>query len=134
MGDGESSHAGECKEHGLRTGPDGKCVVCRREQGFGVSAAQQEDSGIGGRVALALVVVGLMSIWYFSATSEPVDRSHKGPSTEDLIAVLDEQIEELERYRKQGELGPGGLQRLSQLEDKRARLEALRRMKEENRD
>jgi hypothetical protein len=126
----DTTNDGKCGTHGLQTGPDGKCAICRRQE----ASTQDEDPGIGGRIVLGLIAAGLLSIWYFSATAEPVDHSHKGPTTEDLIAVVDEQIEELERARSQGELGPAGLQRLTQLEHKRARLEAVRKMGEENRD
>lgn len=124
----EATNEGKCATHGLQTGPDGKCAICRRQD----PSEQDEGSGIGGRIALGLIAAGLLSIWYFSATAEPVDHSHKGPSTEDLIAVVDEQIEELERARSQGELGPGGMQRLTQLEHKKARLEAVRKMGEDD--
>lgn len=115
-----------CAKHGIRTAPDGLCALCRRE-----ASAQKPSAGSQlGTLAfglLALLCLAVVIYWAMNPTEMPGERPPPitaGPPLEDQIKAVDEQIQELERLRVAGELGGGGLQRLSQLQTKRTLLKA----------
>lgn len=117
-----------CAKHKLRVAPDGLCALCRR-------GASAQESSTGSHLAtwvlglLMLGTIGVVLYWMIApgerpgGTPPPVTQ---GPPLDDQIKAVDDQIDELQRARVAGELGPGGLQRLSQLEIKRKLLAAAR--------
>jgi hypothetical protein len=69
-----------CVTHGLVTGPDGRCVICRREEGNGAGPVASAERGRGGALLGLLLVAGLGGgtyYWYAgrSSTKAPVARA-----------------------------------------------------------
>jgi len=120
----------KCSRHNLQLAPDGLCALCRRERNA-ISEASSGSSFIGTVVfgAVALIGIGVVGYWYLhpdKMPGEPVVREgYKGPSIEDQIAAVDDQLVELRAMQKAGELDAGGLHRISQLEQKRSVLVAV---------
>jgi len=120
----------KCSRHNLQLAPDGLCALCRRERNA-ISEASSGSSFIGTVVfgAVALIGIGVVSYWFMhpdKMPGEPVVREgYKGPSIEDQIAAVDDQLVELRAMQKAGELDAGGLHRISQLEKKRSVLVAV---------
>jgi hypothetical protein len=115
----------KCSRHDLQLAPDGLCALCRRERNA-ISEASSGSSFIGTVVfgALALIGIGVVSYWYLHPDKMPgeavVREGYKGPSIEDRIAAVDDQLAELRAMQKAGDLDAGGLHRISQLEQKRS--------------
>src|SRR4051812_40270517 len=65
-----------CDAHGLGAGPDGRCVICRREAGGG------ERSSGGGAVATALLLLAVGVGGAFAY------RSLRRPATRDAAVVV----------------------------------------------
>lgn len=122
--------ARKCRKHNLQLAPDGLCALCRRER----NAVAEESSGgsfLGTAVfgTLALIGVSVVAYWFThpeKMPGEPVAREqHKGPTLEDQIGVVDEQLLELRAMQRAGQLDGAGLQHIARLEKKRKFLVAL---------
>jgi hypothetical protein len=127
----------KCRKHNLQLAPDGLCALCRRERHV---AAEESSSGsfvatvVFG--ALALIGIGVVGYWITHPDKMPGDpvvrEEHKGPSIEDQIAVVDDQLRELRALQRAGELDGAGLNQISQLEKKRKILVAVYEAQQDN--
>ena len=86
---------------------------------------------IGALAALGVVGVLFWAVWPSSEPSEDSAVQH-GPTLKEQIAAVDVQLKELRIARRNGDLGPEGLNALSRLESKRAVLTAAQDAQEDN--
>lgn len=151
------SPARRCEKHTLVVGPDGRCVVCRRDDSAVMSDAAQNDAGsaVGGlRVLLALggltvVACAVAAFWLATGTSssapielaparDTLDRPAPKPAASSLeedrakAEDLAESLRKLERAEQERL----ALERAQQGrdEEQRAEDEARRKREEAERD
>lgn len=61
-----------CESHGLATGPDGLCVVCRRERGAEPAASPRLAIGVAAALLLAVLAAGAVHMSRRPAKDAPI--------------------------------------------------------------
>jgi hypothetical protein len=82
----EPAHPDRCQAHGLVVGPDGRCVICRREQG--ASALQEPARKRGGALVPILAAVGVIVVAVGAFAFFRMQRGSKAPPPDDVQPPL----------------------------------------------